>query len=428
MTPQQLGRRIRKLRKEKGLSQEDLAQPDYTAAYISHIEHGNRRPSQEALAHMANRMGLTLEQLISGRDPNEDLRLEVEIQEALALVHSGTPDEAVERLRPVISRADELGHARAGLRGREALGSALYRQGLMQEALAQFDAAAEVATEFGLDEETPSVVGKARCLFQLGGGREAIHVLERHLTQLRAASLSDPSSLVATLAALIPPYFEAGMVERAKEAASEGWRLAEAASDLNDRACLYVNRAQLLLMQKDARGALASLSLAEDVYRQLEWQIDLVKVNLARALTLTDEGDLDPAEEILKTVLEDADSLSATDRGQALSHIARVHRLKGNFPEAVQAARAAVRSAPRSQPMILGEAHRELGLCLKEQSDLDGALKEWKKGLAAFELAEHHEEVARTARLIAEHLVESGNVEASLDYFRKGMSSVEEIH
>jgi tetratricopeptide (TPR) repeat protein len=284
-----------------------------------------------------------------------------------------------------------------------------------------------MASRFGLDDETPSVVGKARCLFQLGGGREAIHILERHVAELRAASLSDPTSLVATLAALIPPYFEAGMVERAKEAASEGWRLAESASDLNDRACLYVNRAQLLLMQKDARGALASLSLAEDIYRQLDWQIDLVKVNLARALTLTDQGDLDTAESILRPVLDEADSLSATDRGQALSHIARVYRLRGDLVQAVDSAKAAVKSAPRSQPMVLGEAHRELGFCLRAQSERDRSLIEWKKALAAFELAGHHEEVARTARLIADHLVESGEVEAAVEYLRRGLSSVEEI-
>lgn len=427
LTPQQLGRRVKKLRLERGMSQEDLAKPDYTAAYISHIEHGNRRASQEVLGHIAARLGLTLEQLRSGRDPNEDLRLEVEIQQSVALIHAGNPDQAEERLRPVIARAEEIGHPRAVLRGRESLGMALYRQGELEPALGELEGALRAGEEFPLDERTTAVTGKARCLFQLGEVAGAIHVLESHLVALRVSGSPDPTSLVATLAASIPPYFEAGMIERAKEAASEGWRLSESASDLEQRACLYVNRAQLLLTQQDVRGALASLSLAEDVYRQLDWQADLVKVNLARALVLTDQGSLDEAQQVLVETLEASDGLSATDRGQALSHLARVHRLLGDNDKALDEARSAVAEASELQPIVRGEAHRELGLCLAEAGEVEGALAQWKAALESFETARHHEETARTARLIADRLVERGEMQAAVAYFHKGLGSVEEI-
>ncbi|NUS53369.1 MAG: helix-turn-helix transcriptional regulator, partial [Streptomycetaceae bacterium] len=43
------GERIRRLRVHKGLTQRALAEPGYTAAYVSSVEAGRREPSGEAM-------------------------------------------------------------------------------------------------------------------------------------------------------------------------------------------------------------------------------------------------------------------------------------------------------------------------------------------------------------------------------------------
>ena len=63
----QLGRRIAFLRKEKGLSQVDLADDaDMAKSYLSELELGKRNPSVLVLSRIAAALGTTLEELFKG--------------------------------------------------------------------------------------------------------------------------------------------------------------------------------------------------------------------------------------------------------------------------------------------------------------------------------------------------------------------------
>src|SRR5678810_73066 len=63
-----VGQRLRRLRHESGLSQRDLASPGVSYAYISRIEAGARRPSVKALRQLAQKLGVSVEYLETGRD------------------------------------------------------------------------------------------------------------------------------------------------------------------------------------------------------------------------------------------------------------------------------------------------------------------------------------------------------------------------
>lgn len=63
----QLGRRIAFLRKEKGLSQVDLAADAMVAkSYLSELELGKRNASVLVLSRIAAALGTTLEELFKG--------------------------------------------------------------------------------------------------------------------------------------------------------------------------------------------------------------------------------------------------------------------------------------------------------------------------------------------------------------------------
>lgn len=63
----QLGRRIAFLRKEKGLSQVELAaDADMAKSYLSELELGKRNPSALVLSRVAAALGTTLEELFKG--------------------------------------------------------------------------------------------------------------------------------------------------------------------------------------------------------------------------------------------------------------------------------------------------------------------------------------------------------------------------
>jgi len=62
-----IAQRLRRLRIERSMSQRDLSSPGVSYAYISRIEAGSRTPSVKALRLLARKLGVTVEQLETGR-------------------------------------------------------------------------------------------------------------------------------------------------------------------------------------------------------------------------------------------------------------------------------------------------------------------------------------------------------------------------
>lgn len=423
---ERLGRKIKTLRQRKGLSQEELAAPTYTAAYISHLEYGRRHASREALEHIASKLGVTLEQLVSGRDPDEDLRLEIEIQRSLAEVHAGRAAEVVSVLEEVRDRAVQTGYTKASVQAEAGLGEALYKLGRIDEALGAFERAAGHAGDDVPERLTTALAGQARCLFHKGQPAEAMHLLESHLRDLDRSDIPDPGCLVEAYAALIPIYFEQGLVSRAKEVASKGLELAAEVPDPEQRACLYVNRAQLMLSHGQRRDALTSLAMAEDLYRHLGWYSEATKVTLARSSTLIDGGDLAGGEDLLRVALAD-EAATRSDRVRALTQLARVRRLRGAVEEGHGLAREALELAGDSFVNSAAEAAREAGLCAFALGRGDEAVALWDRALDGFLASDDHEEVARTAELIGDHLLEAGDAAAAAAAYRRGLGGVSRL-
>lgn len=63
-----LGGRLRRLREERGLRQSDLAGASLSAAYVSMIEHGRRRPSARVIAELAGRLAVHPDELAVAND------------------------------------------------------------------------------------------------------------------------------------------------------------------------------------------------------------------------------------------------------------------------------------------------------------------------------------------------------------------------
>ena len=423
-----LGKRIRKLRIERGLSQEEVATPAFTAAYMSHVEHGKRRPSHEALSHIAERLGVSPEQLLSGRDPHEDLRLEIEIQGALADIHRGDAAQARDRLKEARDRASKAKNRRAMIRAEEGLGLASYKMGDIDTALGIYRRASESAGDIAPEERTPVIVGWARCLFQNGDTPEALHLLEGLLQELSAVDPPDPTSLLQVYAALIPPYCESGLIDKAMKVATEGWKLAPRVGDPEGMACLYVNRAGLLLTQGETREAMASLALAEDQFRQLGWHSDIVKVGIMRALVLIESEEYPVAERLLTDVLsENADAVSLANRAEGMTHLSRALRLQGRATEALDLVLNAIKEAGSGLPASTAYASREAGLCVLDLGDVDLALRYWRKALKLFQNLGNKEDIAKTARLIGDQLLKLGNEKEAAAAYREGLEAMGEL-
>ena len=62
-----IGKRVRETRTQQKLSQQQLAEKaDLSVCYISHIENGRKQASLSALINIANALGITVDELLSG--------------------------------------------------------------------------------------------------------------------------------------------------------------------------------------------------------------------------------------------------------------------------------------------------------------------------------------------------------------------------
>lgn len=81
-----VGLRIRRFRLEKKITQEELAfQIDTSAAYISNIERGRKKPSLEKLTEIADVLGVTLNDLIYSSSPGYSFSNNKELNEMISL-------------------------------------------------------------------------------------------------------------------------------------------------------------------------------------------------------------------------------------------------------------------------------------------------------------------------------------------------------
>src|SRR5689334_18715368 len=108
-----IGQRIRKLRHERGLTQEALATPEFTKGYVSALERGAVRPSLKAMELLAQRLGVPITDFLASPDqaPTEpDLGA---VQEdilyqsnyAKMLIRAGQVDEAMRVIEGMESHA-----------------------------------------------------------------------------------------------------------------------------------------------------------------------------------------------------------------------------------------------------------------------------------------------------------------------------------
>lgn len=81
----EIGRRVRKFREERCLTQEALAEAaGVSVPYVSHIERGIKKPSLGALLRLSAALDVTVDTLLRGNQPAEANAFYSDVQELLA--------------------------------------------------------------------------------------------------------------------------------------------------------------------------------------------------------------------------------------------------------------------------------------------------------------------------------------------------------
>lgn len=404
-----LGRRLRQLRTERGLSQTELAAPNFTHAYISSIESGRRSPSPRVLRHLAEKLGVTADELVTGQPAGLKEHLELVLQDARRLLSSGAVDAARKAYQEVLDQATELSLDRHEAKARFGLAHCEERLGHWEEAIDRFEEAEEFADGRFTDIHADIVAGKARCIEILGDRSHAMYLLDRTVRDLRRRGIEDPLTLMKLYAPLSLSACEAGFYSQAAEAAAYVLSFEPSVEDPLTLATSHINVARTLLQQNEYETALRSLHRAEELFDQLELRLELGRAHLAQGIVLARKSHTDAANHLRRAmkVFEAADS--EVDKARTLVELGRVERLEENPNDAVPLLERAIELLRRIGDVAeLALAHRELALAVGTTDD-ERAEKNLHEAIALFERSEAPLQVALTYRFLGELQAATGN-------------------
>lgn len=253
--PAEFGHRLRRLRERAGLTQAALAGDRLHPSYISLLESGRRLPTPDAVAALAERLGIPPDELTGLGD--RDLELPTALAEAA--LGLGRAAEAVELLEPMESAFTTPSRTLSALsfRAAAAYADALERVGRIDDATQLLEVLAAAAeTSRGKHPWLPVTVALVRCYRDAGDLARAIDVGEsarQRLTPGQTIASDGHAALISTLAGA---YAERGDLLRAHILLDGLLDQVPAGASLDDQACAYWNAAITAAERGDAQDGL----------------------------------------------------------------------------------------------------------------------------------------------------------------------------
>ncbi|MEV7197268.1 helix-turn-helix transcriptional regulator [Streptomyces sp. NPDC093510] len=430
--PAEIGRRVQRLRGERGLTQRQLAEPAYTPAYVSTLESGKVRPSETALRHLAQRLDVSYEELATGRPAHLAAGLRLRLTDARRALATGAPEDAAGLFHALHEEAVE--HALVDERAEAllGLGDCLLESGELTDARDRFAAAERLLADEPLPRRVPAIRGRATAHLLTGELRYACYLLESTLDELDASDLHDPDALLLLYTASIAPYMDMGAHARAAHAAELALALAPRVDDPALVAGMHRGVARTLIAEGRIAEADASLAKAQELYRRLHIRTELAHCHWMRGYVHAQDGDLEHAETELRTARDIlASKRAALFTEQVEVELADVLRRRGKAEEAEALLRPLLTADDEDEgagalgagrgAVHAGGAHRLLGLIAEERGDTERAEEHYCAALSLLERSSAVGDLADLCRLLGDLLRRTGRVEAAMDAYRTGL-------
>ncbi|MEU2386323.1 tetratricopeptide repeat protein [Streptomyces sp. NPDC012461] len=421
--PGTIGRRVQQLRMAGGLTQRQLAEPAYTAAYISTLEAGRVRPSDDALRHLAGRLGVTFDELATGRPARLVTELRLGLTEAQRTLAAGETESAVEQFTALLADAEAHGLAEEQAAALLGLGECALETGDLVPGRGFFERAEACLAGAPLPARVPALRGRAVAHYLAGELRYAVYLLESTLDELNRGGLHDPDALLLLYASAIGPYMDMGAHARAAQAAEFALALAPRSGDPALVARMHRSVARTLLAEGRLAEADASLAKAAELYRGLRLRTELANCHWMRGYVCAQNGELERAEEELREALR---MLSAR-RASLYSHqvtveLADVLHRRGSSEQAADLLRDVLGGlSPERGAVHAAAAHRLLGIIAEDARDTEQAEEHYVRAMSLLERAGALGDLADLCRLLGDLLRRTGQVEAALDAYRTGL-------
>jgi transcriptional regulator with XRE-family HTH domain len=345
LRPQEtIGQRIRRLRKERGLSQRQVSGRGVSHAHLSRIESGGRQPSTRALRLIARKLGVSVDYLETGIDVTTREELELKLSELELRLRLEPEDREIEReLTTLITLAEREAEADIGAKTRVVLGLALASWGRPGDALSELTAA--TTHPVIRPQIYPNAYrALARALCDVGRTEEGVELCELVLKEVGADGDRALCMIFAT--ELSQALSDLGEFDRAQEVLEDYAGEIEEA-DPYARARIHWSLARVATLKDERRLALRHMRQAIGLLQGTEDTLLLARAHLLCAEILLwgskTAGVAQHLRAARKLFLASTDTV---DQSMLRSYEALLLARQGRFDKAVAAADEALQLIP----------------------------------------------------------------------------------
>jgi tetratricopeptide (TPR) repeat protein len=430
-----VGTNIREVRTKLGMTQAQLAAPEFSISYISAIERGKIRPSLKALSLLARRLDVPLTFLLEGSpagaaearavgyspaDSGPDQRIDVDLLQANVLIQQGLYEEASRLLDPIQPEritTDQVCRLYL-LRGEIHLGSTEYQEAVvdLRLAITQGDALGDIE----YTERARNLLGKAYFLLY-----NYTLAVENHLhcySIIESGQINDPIFSLEVFSNLASDYFRLGDLEKAITFYHRALGTLEVMDrDTKSFAHKYMEISQhyksigKLAMAREY--AIQSLAVYE--MRDEQRLVGLTHLRLGKVLEK--QNDLDGAEkEYRRAVAIERELNDEVAASVCHTSLAELLLKRGQSQEAEREALEALNFArASSDPQAQGQALIALAQVCHQSGDFTSADQHFAQAFELLEASHAHELAAGSYFRFANLLEERGEVQRSLSAIKK---------
>lgn len=418
----EFGARLRDTRRARGMTQEAVAGQEISAAYISRIEAGQRRPEHAIAMLIAQRLGTTLEYLTTGIEPRQAEETRLAVRYAELALKSGEAAEAEAELRKLLDAGDNL-----GVHGREIS----WFHALSLEALGRLDEAVDLLESLTTypdgSPDLQAAIALSRCYREAGDLTHAIDVAERAGEHARQTGLRGTDDDIRLAVTLIAAFLERGDLAHAGHLCREAIARAEQNASPAARAAAYWNAS--ILASKRARPTEAANLADRALALMAEGEDDR---NLARLRSLLgllsmrqDEPDLEAAQRHLDRALADLRDRdgSHVDIARCELGLAQVLLLAGDNHAAIERASATLETVARIAPFVAANAEVLIGRARFAQQDLAAARHHFGRAVALLTGSQSDRDAGQLWYELGELLEAAGDDTGARDAYRSAAAT-----
>lgn len=415
-SPEPIGVRLHRLRKERGLSQRELAGPGVSYAYISRIEAGTRRPSVKALRTLARKLGVSPEYLETGSELRDVDERELRLLDAELRLRIGDDSGAVRgAFEALVREAREAGDGASAVRAQIGLGLAAAEANDPATAARHLQEAVDAGTVTAVDRPD-AFSALARAYTLIGEDQRAVDLLESCLREIDDDDPDNIAAYVRYAGYLSAALTDLGELSRAEGVLRDVLERADDAADAYTRVRLYWSIARL----SEAEGrSVRALGYARRAIALLEATEDTRHLARAHLLCAWIMGLEEKAAEA-QPHLEKAEALLGANPDPTDLAMLRVEQAKcaaqlGQGDEAVSRAREAIDVLGDHHELQRGSAWWALAEGLALQHDIGAANDAFRRAVDALDNTAQWREAAQACRRWAKVLRDAGRDADALD-------------